>query len=66
MLIAGGKVNADVYDGYKSTLLVQLGNVAQRVGRSLEIDPGNGRIVGDEEASLYWGRTYEEGWEMKV
>jgi predicted dehydrogenase len=61
----GTKVNADVYDGHKSTLLVQLGNIAQRAGRSLQIDPENGRILGDEEASRYWGRTYEKGWEMK-
>jgi hypothetical protein len=62
----GGKVNADVDTGYKSTLLVQLGNIAQRVGRSLEIDPDTGHITGDEEAIQYWGRTYEKGWEMKL
>ena len=62
----GEKVNADVDDGHKSTLLVQLGNISQRVGRSLATDPGNGRIIGDDEARQYWGRTYENGWEMKV
>ena len=62
----GDKVNADVDTGHKSTLLVQLGNIAQRVGRSLEIDPDNGHITGDEEANQYWGRTYEKGWEMKL
>jgi hypothetical protein len=62
----GIKVNAGVDDGHKSTLLVQLGNVAQRVGRSLEIDPKTGRIIGDAEANQYWDRTYEKGWEMNV
>jgi hypothetical protein len=62
----GDKVNADVDTGHKSTLLVQLGNIAQRVGRSLEIDPDNGHITGDEEANQYWTRTYEKGWEMKL
>ena len=35
-ITSGSKVNADVDTGYKSTLLVQLGNIPQRVGRSLE------------------------------
>lgn len=64
-ITSGNKVNADVDTGYKSTLLVQLGNIAQRVGRSLEIEPETGHIVGDEEARKYWGRTYEKGWEMQ-
>jgi len=62
----GSKVNSDVDSGHKSTLLVQLGNIAQRVGRSLEIDPDTGHITGDEEANQFWGRTYEKGWEMKL
>ena len=64
-ITSGNKVNADVDTGYKSTLLVQLGNIAQRVGRSLEIEPETGHIVGDEEARKYWGRTYEKGWDMQ-
>jgi hypothetical protein len=62
----GTKLNADVYDGHKSTLLVQLGNIAQRAGRSLDIDPENGHIIGNEEANRFWDRTYEPGWEMKA
>jgi predicted dehydrogenase len=65
-ITTGSKVNADVDTGHKSTLLVQLGNIAQRVGRSLEIDPDTGHISGDKEANQYWGRTYEKGWEMKL
>ncbi len=65
-ITTGSKVNADVDTGHKSTLLVQLGNIAQRVGRSLEIDPESGHIKGDDEAGQFWGRTYEEGWEMKL
>ena len=58
--------NAGIHSGYKSTLLVQLGNIAQRVGHSLEIDPETGRILKDEEAMKYWSRSYEKGWEMKL
>ena len=59
-----GKLNADIKSGHISTLLVQLGNIAQRVGHSLEIDPKSGHILEDEEAIAYWSRTYEKGWEM--
>jgi predicted dehydrogenase len=65
--ITGGSVlHADVVSGNKSCLLLHLGNIAQRVGRSLDIDPATGHITGDEEAGQYWGRTYEKGWEMNL
>jgi len=60
------KLNADIESGHKSTLLVQLGNIAQRVGHSLEIDPNNGHILKDKAASKFWSRSYEKGWEMKL
>ena len=65
-ILHGTELNSDIDSGHKSTLLVQLGNISQRVGRSLEIDPGTGRITGDNEAGQYWGRTYEKGWDMKI
>lgn len=64
-IINGTKLNSDVDSGHKSTLLVQLGNISQRVGRSLNIDPETGHILDDKEADKYWSRTYEKGWEMK-
>jgi hypothetical protein len=60
------RLNADIESGHKSTLLVQLGNIAQRVGHSLEIDPLTGHILKDEKANSYWSRSYESGWEMKL
>jgi len=62
----GSPLRSDVDSGFKSTLLVQLGNISQRVGRSLNIDPANGHILKDHEASGFWGRSYEKGWEMKL
>ena len=59
-------LHSDIASGHKSTLLVQLGNIAQRVGRSLNIDNQNGRIMYDNEAMKYWSRSYEPGWEMKL
>lgn len=60
----GTSLNSDIDSGHKSTLLVQLGNIAQRVGKSLDIDPGNGHIINDKTAEKLWERDYEKGWEM--
>ncbi|MBT6004488.1 MAG: Gfo/Idh/MocA family oxidoreductase, partial [Prolixibacteraceae bacterium] len=65
-ILKGEKLKADIDSGHKSTLLVQLGNIAQRVGHSLEINPKNGHIVDDKKAQKLWSREYEKGWEMKL
>lgn len=62
----GEKLNSDILSGHKSTLLMQLGNISQRTGRSLKIDSQNGRIMQDPEAMKLWDRDYEPGWEMKL
>jgi len=62
----GEILNADIDSGHKSTLLVQLGNISQRVGHSLDIDPGTGHILKDKKAKQLWSRDYEKGWEMKI
>ena len=62
----GSQLHADIDSGHKSTLLMQLGNIAQRVGHSLDIDPATGRILKDKDAQKLWSRSYEKGWEMKL
>jgi predicted dehydrogenase len=62
----GEKLNSNIVSGHKSTLLMQIGNIAQRVGRQLNIDSANGRIVQDTDAMKYWSRDYQQGWEMKL
>lgn len=62
----GTPLISDIDGGYKSTLLMQLGNIAQRTGRTLNIDSNNGHIVNDDNAMKYWSRSYEPGWEPKV
>ncbi len=59
-------INAPILEGHKSTLLPQLGNIAFRVGRTLNCDPSNGHILNDKEAMKLWSRTYEKGWEIKI
>lgn len=58
--------NADIEDLHKSTLLVQLGNIAWRVGRRLTINPTNGHILNDSDAMKLWSRSYENGWQPKL
>ncbi len=65
-ILKGSKLKADIDSGHKSTLLVQLGNISQRIGRSLSIDNETGHIRNDKEAQKLWSRTYESGWEMKL
>ena len=62
----GEELNADIVSGHKSTLMMQLGNIAQRTGRSLNINPKNGHIIKDREANKLWKRSYEKGWEMNL
>lgn len=62
----GDHLHSDVDSGHKSTLLVQLGNIAQRTGRSLNVDSKNGHIINDRDAQKLWSRSYKKGWEMKL
>ncbi len=58
--------HSPIDEGYISTLLCHLGNISQRVKRSLECDPGNGHIKNDDQAMQLWSREYQPGWEPKI
>jgi predicted dehydrogenase len=60
------KLNGPIEEGHCSTVLAQLGNIAQRTGRPLKTDPATGRILGDPEASKLWTREYAPGWAPTV
>ncbi|MBL7735033.1 MAG: Gfo/Idh/MocA family oxidoreductase [Chitinophagaceae bacterium] len=60
------KLNSDIVSGHQSTLLVQLGNIAQRTGETLKIDPKNGHILNSAKANALWSRQYQPGWEPKI
>ncbi|MBK9140132.1 MAG: Gfo/Idh/MocA family oxidoreductase [Verrucomicrobia bacterium] len=63
---SGQRPNADIEEGHQSTALCHLGNIAWRVGRTLNCDPQTGRILGDRPAARLWSREYRRGWEPKV
>ena len=62
----GGRLNSEIEEGHKSTLLCHLGNIAQRTGRSLQCDAKNGQIVSDKQAMTFWTREYDKNWEPRV
>ena len=56
------KLTADAMTGHLSTSLCHLGNIATRLGRSLQFDPQKEQIIGDEEANALVRREYREHW----
>jgi predicted dehydrogenase len=62
----GTPLNADILSGHKSTLMCQLGNIALRTGKTLNIDSANGHILNVPESRNYWSREYEPGWEPTI
>jgi predicted dehydrogenase len=62
----GAKLTSPIDEGHKSTLLCHLGNIAQRTGRALRIEPKNGHVIDDPDAMQLWSRRYEPGWEPRV
>lgn len=60
------QLNQPIPEGHKSTLLCHLGNIAQRTGRTVNCDPANGHIVGDDEQMGLWQREYDPAWKDDV
>ncbi len=58
----GAKLNADALTGHLTTTLCHLGNISTRLGRSLNFDPKDEQIVGDDEANSLVHREYREHW----
>jgi predicted dehydrogenase len=62
----GKQPNSPIEEGHKSVAMLQLGNIAWRVGRELHCDPANGHIQNDAKAMEFWQRDYEPGWAPKI
>lgn len=65
-IMKGEKLNAPIADGGISTQLCHLGNIAQDLGESLDIDPKTGRVLKNKQANKMWKRKYEKGWQPKL
>jgi predicted dehydrogenase len=63
---SGAKLHAPIEVGNVAVTMLQLSNVAWEVGRTLRLNPADGKVVGDAEAMRHWSRTYEPGWEPKI
>ena len=62
----GEKLNTPIAEGNISVTILQLSNVAWEVNRELNLDTSNGHIQDDAEATKFWDREYEKGWEAHV
>jgi hypothetical protein len=51
------KLNCDIEEGYKSTLLAHLGNLSYRLQRPLTFDAAKQAFVNDSEADTYLKRV---------
>lgn len=63
---SGQKLNSPIEEGNISVTMLQLSNIAWKVGRTLQLDPSNGHIHRDRKAMRLWSREYESGWEPEV
>jgi predicted dehydrogenase len=56
--------NGDIEEGHRSALLCHLGNIAQRVGRTIRFNAADESIPGDDEAARLLSRTYRDPWNL--
>ncbi len=59
---SGAPPRADAFTGHLSASLCHLGNIATRLGRSLNFDPQTEHVLGDAEADALVRRQYREHW----
>jgi hypothetical protein len=50
--------NKSIEEGFYSCALVHLGNIAYRLGRTLDFDPATMKFTGDAEANAMLKRDY--------
>jgi predicted dehydrogenase len=62
----GTKLNAEIEEGHKSTLLCHLGNIAWRTTGGVALDPGTHRLKDSPAGEKLWRREYRPGWEPVV
>ncbi|MFP6596670.1 MAG: gfo/Idh/MocA family oxidoreductase, partial [Candidatus Hydrogenedentota bacterium] len=58
-------VNAPISEGAVSSSLCHLGNIATRVDRKLNFDPGSRSCKNDQEANALLTKEYRSGYELR-
>lgn len=58
--------NAPITEGYASTLICHLGNIAYRTTGAVSMDSAQGKLAADSAGHDLWQREYRDGWEPKV
>lgn len=58
---SGGTPNANVDIAVRTATAAHLGNIATRLGRTINFDPASERIIGDDDANAMLGRKHREG-----
>ena len=58
----GKDQHAGIESGHHSATLVHLGNIATRLGRTLNFDPAKEQILNDPEANALTRRKYRDHW----
>lgn len=61
-IATGSTPHADIAINHLSSALCHLGNLATRLGRVLNFDPAEERIVGDDDAHKLVRREYRDHW----
>jgi predicted dehydrogenase len=60
----GATLHAPIADSHRSAMLCHYGNISYRTGKTINIDPTNGRITTPGIAPAKWQRPYRPGWGM--
>jgi predicted dehydrogenase len=60
------KPNADIEIGHRTATMCHLGNIATRLGRTLDWDSEAEKFVGDEEANHWLSRPYRKPWTLDI
>lgn len=55
---------ADIEAGHRSATVCHLGNIAMRLGRALEWDPGKEEFVGDAAANILKDKPFRTPWRL--
>ena len=61
-IASGAALTSPIEEGHRSVTMLHLGNISQRVGRTLVCNAADGHVLNDDGAMKLWQRDYEPGW----